>query len=159
MPRYPDPPNASRDPFVIRAADESEAYTIYPAPAPAQHATIDPYRTPPGMQLVDGDGQPAYALLPEPAQRGADPRLVNAALAVAVLLGIGAACWMAAAFITALAALLQTVALIIAIVFGSALALKFLAGTGSATHIDVKAGGRARVHINTRRGRRALPRR
>ncbi|MGW2393937.1 hypothetical protein ACWCYK_31265 [Streptomyces lydicamycinicus] len=162
MPRYPDPPNGARhDPLVVRAVDESETYTIYTAPTP--RGAVDPYRTPPGMQLVAGpNGQPAYAPLPQPTGTGADPRLVNAALIAVIVLVLCVGLWFAAAFLTALAALIKAIAIAAGVGIGGVVVLKILgAGRGSgATHIDVRARGRARVDINTRRtrGRRAARR-
>ncbi|WP_406483818.1 hypothetical protein [Streptomyces platensis] len=161
MPRYPDPPNGARhDPLVVRAADESEAYTIYTAPTP--HGAVDPYRTPPGMHLVAGpDGQPAYAPLPQPTRPGADPRLINAALIAVIALALCVGLWFAAAFLTALAALIKAGAIALGVGIGGVIVLKFLGtGRGGTTHIDVRARGRARVDINTRRtpGRRAARR-
>ncbi|MFI0915298.1 hypothetical protein [Streptomyces abikoensis] len=159
MPGYPEIPTPARhDPLVIHSGDHTTAYTVFPLAPPPPHGALDPYHLPPGMQLVPGpDGRPAYVMNPEPARPALSPVLVNVALGVAILLGIGAACWLIAAVLTALAALLQAAAMLLLVLIGGTVVLKALgtSNRNAGTHVEVHARGRARVNVNTRpRGRR-----
>lgn len=162
MPQY-DPAHrqpTTPEPLIIHPTGEP-AYLIHQQPTAG--AVDTRYQTPPGVHLVAGpDGRPAYILQHQEQQPMAavSPLLINAALGVALLLGVGAGLWMIAAFVAALAELLQALAMVAAVVIGGAIAMKILAalgGGGSRFRVDVQATagrGRRRVHTRTRVRRR-----
>ncbi len=154
QPLQPQPPA----PYTIRPGQpQDQPQPIYLVAQPPAAAPV--YQVPPGAQLVAGpDGRPAYLYPTEQPQVGptVSPLLVNLALGTVVLLGIGAACWMVAALVTALAALIKALAILALVLVGGTVAVKILSTAGrGTTRIHVQARGRARVNINTRgRGRR-----
>lgn len=162
MPQY-DPAHrqpTTPEPLIIPHPTGEPAYLIHQQPTGAVDTR---YQTPPGVHLVAGpDGRPAYILQHQEQQPMAavSPLLINAALGVALLLGVGAGLWMIAAFVAALAELLQALAMVAAVVIGGAIAMKILAalgGGGSRFRVDVQATagrGRRRVHTRTRVRRR-----
>ena len=116
QPLQPQPPA----PYTIRPGQpQDQPQPIYLVAQPPAAAPV--YQVPPGAQLVAGpDGRPAYLYPTEQPQVGptVSPLLVNLALGTVVLLGIGAACWMVAALVTALAALIKALAILALVLVG-----------------------------------------
>lgn len=160
MPPHPDQSQPARPQHVkVVRQDGFDVYTL-----PAGQA-LAPYEQPvnaielqPGAQLIPGpQGQPAYwypTQNPAPAPRphgGVDPRLLNLALAVFIVLALCVGLWFAAAFIAALAELVKAVALLLLVAVGGYAALKVLAGGRLRVDVESTTGrGRRRHHTRVR---------
>ena len=157
-PIYYGQPVPNTQPPALRLTDDGVTYVIQQGPAmpPAvvpQQLPTAYQQVPPGAQLIPGpDGQPAF-FFPQQPERGplVHPLLANAAVAVALLLGVGAGCWMLASFLTALAALIKLLVMGIAVLVGGTIALKILGAGGGRVRVDVEASsGRGRRAARSR---------
>lgn len=155
MPHHDPATQHGADPLIIPAPTGEPTYIIHQQP-PTTGALDRRYQTPPGTHLSAGpDGHPIYVVQqydqePRGTTPAVSPLLLNATLAVALLLGAGAALWMIASFIAALAELLQALAMVAAVLLGGAVALRLLGG-GDRLRVDVQTtAGRGRRRVATR---------
>ncbi|MFE9341305.1 hypothetical protein [Streptomyces sp. NPDC007063] len=157
MPPHPDQSQSARPQHVkVIRQDGFDVYTLPAGQALAPYEQpVDAIELQPGAQLIPGpQGQPAYWYPQHPApapRQGADPRLLNLALIVGIVLAVCFGLWLAAAFIAALAELVKAVALLLLVAVGGYAALKVLAGGRLRVDVESTTGrGRRRHHTRVR---------